>query len=361
MELAHQRDFDEVLKRFEAWWECQVIDRPPVSIAVRREKPPAETPQKAHGSLRERWLDTEYALDCFEAGLDGAVFLAETVPSFMPNVGPELYATLFGCELEFSPGTSWSIPIVKSCREMLGLKPNFDNVYWNAIRRATDLSLERGDGKWITAMPDLHPNGDLLASLRDPQELCLDYADDIESVREALEHFDPFFPAIFDDLWDRIAAKGQPGTTWTPYLHAGRAYVPSCDFICMISEEMFRRTILPSLVKEMRFLERSIFHLDGPGALRHLDALLEQPELDGLQWVYGAGNGPASRWVKVYQRAQAAGKCIQLCAEDADDALAVAEHLKPEGVWFCIGGAYSLDEAKGLLDRIERWSAGKRA
>ena len=31
-----------------------------------------------------------------------------------------------------------------------------------------------------------------------------------------------------------------------------------------------------------------IFPLDGPGAVRHVDALLEGEELDAIQWVPGA-------------------------------------------------------------------------
>ncbi|KPL00410.1 MAG: hypothetical protein AMK75_05335, partial [Planctomycetes bacterium SM23_65] len=310
-------------------------------------------------TLRERWFDVEHALDVFEARLAVTAFVGETFPRFEPSLGPEVCATLFGCELEFSETTSWSIPIAHSCRDILKIKPNLDNVYWNALRRGTDLSLERGAGRWITAMPDLHTNGDIVAALRDPEDLCLDCADDLASVRAACDYVTEFYPTMFEDLWDRISARGQPCTTWTPYLHGGPTYVTNCDFICMISPEMFEKGILPSIVEEMRYLERNIFHLDGPGALQHLDILLALPELDGLQWIYGAGNGPAARWIEVYQRAQAAGKCLQIPCEGIRDAKAVAEHLRPEGVWFCPGGGHSREEAEAFLHWTARWAAGK--
>ena len=224
----------------------------------------------------------------------------------------------------------------------------------------TDLSLERGDGRWITALADLHTNGDLLTALRDPEQLCFDLADDIDSVRAACDHVTQYFTLMYDDLYDRVAAAGQPSSTFIPAFHRGRMYPVSCDFICMISPEMFAQTILPSIEREIAFLDRSIFHLDGPSALRHLDLLLELDGLDGVQWVYGAGGGPAARWVDVYRKVQDAGKCIQLNAHDLDDAMAVAEHLRPEGVWFCPGGGYSRDEAEEFLKRVERWSAGKK-
>lgn len=362
MELQTKSDLEEALKRFEAWWHGEILDRPPVAIDVERAHPPRMPPAaKTHASLRERWLDHEYAIDRFEAGLDGAVFVAESFPRYMPNVGPELCGTLFGCELEFSEGTSWSIPVARSCREVLQIPCNLEGPYWSNIRAATDSSLERGQGRWITCMPDLHSNGDLLAALRDPQDLCLECADDLDAVAEACSYVTDYFPETFDDLWRRIAARGQPCTSWLPALHDGRLGVLQCDFNCMISPAMFERAILPALKRETEFVSRSIYHLDGPDAIRHLDLLLAVPDLHAIQWVYGAGNGPAARWIDLYQRIQASGKALQLIAADLDDARAVAEHLQPEGVWLCPGGTYTLDEAEDFLRWTADWAAGKKA
>lgn len=358
MNLQTKPDLEQALARFEAWWECEVIDRPPVTIHTRRDHPPATTvPAKEHASLRERWMDHEYKLDCLEAALDGAVFLAETFPSFNPNVGPEVCATVFGCELEFSEGTSWSIPSAGSCREILQIEPDFDSLYWQNILAGMAASIERGQGRWLTQVPDLHTNGDLLAALRDPQDLCLELMDDPEAVIEACAYVTDFFPRFYDDPYNLLAGAGQPANAWCPTLHAGRAYILQCDFICLISPDQFARAILPALQRETEYLDRSIYHLDGPEALRHLDAVLELPKLHGVQWVYGAGNEPAARWTDVYRRIQQAGKCMQVVCTDVADAKAVAEHLRPEGVWFTVGGGYSREEVRAFLAWTERWAA----
>jgi len=213
----------------------------------------------------------------------------------------------------------------------------------------------------ITGLTDLHTNGDLVAALREPQDLCLDLADDPESVRAACDYVtEAGYRLMFEDLWDRVRAAGQPCTTWAPILHAGPAYVTNCDFICMISTRQFEQTILPSIVEEMRYLERNIFHLDGPGALRHLPTLLDLPELHGLQWVYGAGNGPAARWVDVYRRGpgcrQVPSGVLSGRARRGDGRPA---KLRPEGVWLDVGGDYSRDEADAFLRDVQRWAVGK--
>ena len=91
-----------------------------------------------------------------------------------------------------------------------------------------------------------------------------------------------------------------------------------------------------------------------------MDDLLAIPELDAIQWVYGAGAGPAARWIDVYQRIQAAGKGIEGMAADLNDARAVMEHLRPEGVWLWPGGTYGRDEAESFLKETARWAAGLR-
>lgn len=353
MQLATKPDLAEVLARFEAWWNREPLARPLVTIQVEPDCPPA-LPGKRHGSLRERWLDEEYVLDCVEARIESGVYLGDTFPTYMPFLGPEICATLFGAELVFqSEETSYSVPVLRRVRDILALEPDFSNAYWEKIRRLTDLSIERGRGRWITGVTDLHTNGDLLAALRDPQELCLDCADDLEGVRLACEHVTDWFPTIFDDLYGRIAAASQPCTTWTPALATGAWYTISCDFICMLSPPMFREAILPSLRREIGHMKYSLFHLDGPGALKHLDSLLELEELDGIQWVYGAGAGPASRWIDVYRRIQDAGKCLQIVGYDGlDEFQAIAPHLQPQGLWFWPIGSFRQTEAEEFL----RWT-----
>lgn len=357
MPLERKPDFDTSLERFEAWWQGEIIDRPPVTISVTPERP-VRRPDKSHATLRERWMDVEYAVGCAEASVEAGIFLAETFPLYIPELGPEICATVFGCDLEFTPDSSFSTPIAASCRDILRMKPSLDGPYWQTIRAMTRLSLERGRGKWITGLPDFHTNGDLVAAIRNPQDMALDCADDLAGVRAACDHVTrAAYALMFEDCWDPIRAAGNPCTTWTPALHGKPSYPLSCDFICMVSPRMFQEAILPSIRWETEYLDRSLFHLDGPGALKHLDALMDLPRLNAIQWIYGAGHGPARQWIDVYKHIQARGKGIQLVCDDTADAKAVSEHLRPEGVWFHPGGSCPREEAEDFIRWAARWAA----
>ena len=125
-----------------------------------------------------------------------------------------------------------------------------------------------------------------------------------------------------------------------------------CDFCCMISPRMFERFVKPELAESCRKLDRAFYHLDGPGQLRHLDSLLEIPELAGVQWIPGAGAAPADEWIDVYRRIRAAGKLVQFTG-DVDQLERVGQALGSlRG--FCTFPEWVMhDQQDGLFRKLE--------
>ena len=69
---------------------------------------------------------------------------------------------------------------------------------------------------------------------------------------------------------------------------------------------------MPSLREDMKRLSHTIYHLDGVGAMKHLDALLSLPELNAIQWVYGVGQPGPYAWLDLYHKVLDAGKQIMI-------------------------------------------------
>lgn len=358
-QLKLKPDFDRTVARFEAWWQGEIVDRAPVTLWVAPSRP-YQGPVSTHRTQRERWLDVEYAVEAAVAAMERTDYVGDSFPILNPNVGPEITATLFGCELDFTADSSWSQPVVHELsgwHRIIESRPSFDNLYWRTVERMTDYAIEVCDGRFVPGITDLHGNYDILAALRDPQLLCVDLMDDPALIQRAGRHVAQAYVAAFNRLYDKIAAAGFGSTTWCPMYHAGPAYVPSCDFWCMVSAEIASELIFPDIVTETEPLARSIFHLDGPQALRHLDLLLDWPKLEAVQWVYGDGQGPAARWMDVYRRIVRAGKSVQLLAQDASDALAVLEEVGARGVWVTVGqGFATVEEAEAFLREVGRFS-----
>jgi hypothetical protein len=352
--LAYKPDIDRAMERMNAWWNRAILDR--ATIQVTAPKPGGKpAPSKQHPTVRDRWLDVEHNVACQEAWMSGTYYAGESLPMFFPNLGPEVMTAALGAELVFTEETSWSEPILHDWADVPTLRTDLNNFYLQKILEMTRLGLEVGKGKFLTGIMDLHPGGDLAASLRDPQQLCVDCIEEPEQVARLMEQLRPTFYECYE-LQDRlIRDAGQTITTsWVPVGAEGRYYIPSNDFSCMVSVKMMRDLFLQEIIEECEWLDRSIYHLDGPTALHHLDALLEIEALDGIQFVYGAGNEPSSRWMHVYKKVQDAGKSLWIYIAP-DDLEAHIEALRPEGVMLSTW-AGSVEEADAMIRRVEKWT-----
>lgn len=348
--MIHCDNFEKIATRFEEYWSRQNHDRPLLCIYApsRKRKPmPAFT-----GSLRERWLDTEYVLKSTRIRMENTYFAGEGYPHAFPNLGPDIFGAYFGCDLDFGESTSWAVSNITDLRQLDLSRLDENNIWWAKTIEMTEAMAEDARGDYLVGITDLHTGMDALVSLRGPEELCLDLFEQGELIeKQTMQLFDRF-REVFEKL-SQIIGKSQKGqTNWMGIYHPDRWYVTSCDFQGMISEAMMRRFVLPELCAELAYLGNSVFHLDGIGALRHLDCLLSLPELDGVQWVPGAGQAPATAWIDVLKRIQDAGKTVHIDVRPQDLPV-LLEALRPEGMLYNVHCA-SADEADAVLATAER-------
>jgi len=348
-------DWEARIARQDAFWQRQILDRPVVCIALPKTVPVRPQPApKPWATVRDRWMDTDWIVESALAQTANTEYLGDALPIAWPNLGPELFSAFFGMEMEYTEDTSWGVPILEDWRDAGQLTFSEDNVYWKKLVEITHALLDAGKGKYYVGLTDFHPGGDALAAFRDPMQLNLDMLDHVDDIIPFLDRINETFFEVFAFFYHRLRDAGQAITSWPGIVSSRKWYVPSNDFSCMISKEMFDRVFLPGIVNECRQLEASIYHLDGPAALRHLDSLLAIDELNAIQWVYGAGHGRASDWLGIYRRCQDAGKGIQLFIEPSELDL-ITTNLRPEGVWMSVN-ASTREEADAVLHAIAKWT-----
>jgi len=356
MEFSLQPDFESVERRYEAFWHQAVMDRPPMSLCIPRAdgKP---LPEKAHPSWEAWWKDVEFRSERLAAELANTEYLADALPIAWPNMGPEIFSAWCGCPYHYGQDTTWTDPCIFDWEnDCDGAVFDSSHPLFRLLVRFTDDLIERGRGKFIVGLTDFHPGGDHLAALRDPQQLAVDMIENRQWVERKLESSYQEYFDVYDFFYARLREAGMPITSWTPLIHDGRYYIPSNDFSAMISKEMFDEVFLPGIERECCFLERSIYHLDGPGALHHLDSILAIEKLDAVQWVPGAGNQGFGRWIDVYRKIQGAGKSLQILDLRPADLPLVFENLRPEGVWISgVSGVDDRETAERVLRSVERW------
>lgn len=356
MELSLKPDFETVRQRYDAFWHQEIIDRAPVNLILpgSLDRP---LPVKTYATHQERWLDIEFRAERLDIEMRSQVYLADALPVAWPNMGPEIFSAWCGCGYQYGETTTWSTPCVEDWQRD-GDQAVFraDHPLFRKTIEFTRRLIDLGRGDYIVGLTDFHPGGDHLAALRDPQTLAIDLLDQPDAVKAKLATVNREYFSAYDTFYHLLREAGMPISSWIPLIHDQRYYIPSNDFSCMISNEMFCEFFLPGLIDECRFYDRSIYHLDGPGALRHLDTILDIPELDAVQWVCGAGNEGYHRWVNVYQKIQRKKKSLMLIDVTLDELPLIFETLRPEGVWFSgIRGIHDKETAQAVIRRIEQW------
>ncbi|MEI6520596.1 MAG: hypothetical protein WCO98_11260 [bacterium] len=353
MPIDNITDWQMRLQRQDAFWNCEIIDRPVMNMAISKPDPNYPWPNKEYTNMKEKWLDFDTRAEQAVAGVMNTEYLGDSLPNAVPNLGPEVFSAFFGCDMDFSEGTTWSIPNLLDWADVDKIKFTEDNFYWKKIEEFTDKLLEVGKGKFYTGITDIHPGGDAIAAFRDPLEFNIDMIDYTDEVKQILNYVNEIYCRVMTHYCDKLQKNNQAISSWYGITSSKRHYAPSNDFSCMVSKKMFDDVFLPGIITECKHNEASIYHLDGPNALQHLDSLLEIKELNAIQWVYGAGNGRASDWMPVYKKCQAAGKGLQI-GLGIDEIDYFMSELKPNGLWLSTG-VDSKETADAVIKKMLAW------
>ena len=286
--------------------------------------------------LRSRWFDAEFQVDYFIKSIRGRVFHGETFPVFWPNLGPNVYAAFHGAELDYGEVTSWIRHCIHDWGDVAKLKFSRDNVYFRKIEELTRLALEKCTGRYLVGYTDLHGSLDCVMDWRGPQQLCMDLVNCPERVHKLVKLANENFLPTFDHYDAVLKSHGQMSVTWMAIPTDGKMHVSSCDFTNMVSSQVFDEFYLPSLLRELKHMTHNVFHLDGKGMLRHLDRILDAPQIHAIQWVQGVGDDqPIMQWLPVIQKIQAAGKGIIVDLQLSEFEPFMA-NMDPRGLYLCL-------------------------
>lgn len=345
------QDYEYVKKRWRQWWKRENEDRPLVSIVAPKNR--KRYPEPKGGTLKEKWEDIEYIVKRETFYYENTYYGGESFPMFNPNLGPDIYGAILGdCDIEFAETTSWAKHFPAGGLENRApFRFDENNRWWKKIRAMTEYAAREAQGKFLVGVTDIHSGLDAITSLYGPEEVCMALYGCPEKVKELLRSSEEVASRVFRELFDITESYQEGSMNWSQIWDPdGDYYITSCDFACLVSEENFEDYIAPTVEREVAALDTSMFHLDGVGALRHLDRLLSMEKLGGVQWVYGEGQPTARAWKDVLQRIQNAGKNVQVNVAP-DEIEEVCSFIKPQGAHFCMW-APDEDTAKAALARV---------
>lgn len=355
IEFEKKPDFDKAMQRIYAWYDQEIIDRPPIRFSAHNAEYNEAHVLKGHTweSLKDRWWDTDYQLELFEYQLGQSVYNAETFPVFWPNLGPEVYSAFYGVELIYKEVTSYAVPIVKDWSQLENIKLDFSNPYFRKIEEMTYAALERCKGKFLVGYTDFHPGLDCAAAFREAQELCIDMLLEPGKVKQLINISSRDFQKVFDHFDAILKRNDQPSVTWMGIPSFGKFHIPSCDLGTLISPEQFEEFVLPVLKNEVKPMSHNVFHLDGTSVAKHIDMILALPEITAIQWVQGMGEDlPIMQWVPLIKKIQEAGKSVVVDLQVSELELFMKE-VNPAGILLCISAEPDIQFE--IIKKVEKW------
>jgi 5-methyltetrahydrofolate--homocysteine methyltransferase len=297
------------------------------------------------------------AIDRFDQWCDQTCFVAEAVPNLIINFGAGSVAAYVGANVIVKPETVWFNSNMSWDEIISNLKYDPNNKWWQLTKEATIIAADRLKNKYFVTYPDLGGTLDILASLRGSEQLLVDMIDSPDQVKYCCNKLDELWCRYYDET-DNILKKSQEGSiSCSGIWGAKKNSILQCDFSAMISPQMFEEFVLPSLITQCGFLEHSIYHVDGPGELPHIDMLLSISKLTGLQWIPGApgvypDGSSSEKWYPMYKKILKAGKILDLAFVEFDKIETVIKNIGHKGVLINAYGDYTESQARNLINSL---------
>lgn len=309
-----------ILDKLANWWEHGEQEHPCLLMTL---PPAAHDVIPDTDDLETWWMDVDFILARHMQVLDHQHYYGQAVPHHYVERSASAMPGVLGAQMKFiDKETMWAYPCYESIEQVAEVALDPQNIWHQKAIEITRRSVELAGGHHWVAPFALGGITDILAGLYGTESFLIDLIAKPKTVARTMERVKRIWIALFDEVESLIAQSGNPGGIgWAGIWAPGTTFPLQEDFSYMISDAMFREFCLPHLLDQMDAMDCPFYHLDGVGALSHLDTLLSIEKLKVIQWVPGAGKEHLSQWYDVIRRILSAGKSVQVYgqAEEVDD------------------------------------------
>ena len=325
-------NLEETKKHYIDWWNHKGIILNMWEHFQEGVKPHADIPApKPYRDLNQRWFDPQWRAEYLDWYVAHSSLMADMLPVANTQLGPGSLAAILGGVFEGGEDTIWIHP-----------DPNYsDDIVFNPQHPNYLLHKEllkackaKAQGHYYVGMPDLMEGLDVLAAIKGTDKVLLDTVMQPEVLEHQMQQINDIYFQVFDELYDIIREGDEMAfcyfSSWAP----GKMSKLQSDISTMISVDDYRRFVQPFIREQCQKIDYTLYHLDGVGAMHHLDALLEIKELNAIQWTPGVGEpqGGSPKWYDLYKKILAGGKSIMACWVTLDELRPLLDNIGGDGV-----------------------------
>ena len=327
-----KQNLEETKQHYINWWNHKGIVLNMWEHFQEGVTPHADIPEpKPYRDLDQRWFDPEWRAQYLDWYVAHSSLKADILPVANTQLGPGSLAAILGARYEGGEDTIWIHPS-PNYTDDIKFDPQHPN--WLLHKALLSACKRRAQGHYYVGMPDLMEGLDVLAALFGTDRILLDTVMNPERLEHQVQQVNDIYFRVFDELYDIIREGDEMAfcyfSSWAP----GKMSKLQSDISTMISIDDYRRFVQPFIREQCQKIEYTLYHLDGVGAMHHLDALLEIKELNAIQWTPGVGEpqGGSPKWYDLYQKILASGKSIMACWVTLPELRPLLDAIGPDGI-----------------------------
>ena len=355
-------NLEETKQRYINWWNHKGIVLNMWEHFQEGVKPHADIPMPpAPRDLNQKWFDPVWRAEYLDWYVAHSSLMADMLPVANTQLGPGSLAAILGGVFEGGEDTIWIHPD-PNYKDDIVFNHNHPNyLLHKALLRACK---EKAQGHYYVGMPDLMEGLDVLAAIKGTDKVLLDTVMQPELLEHQLQQINDIYFQVFDELYDIIREGDEMAfcyfSSWAP----GKMSKLQSDISTMISVDDYRRFVQPFIREQCQKIDYTLYHLDGVGAIRHLDAILEIDELNAIQWTPGVGEpqGGSPKWYDLYKKILAHGKSVMVCWVTLDELRPLLDNIGGEGVHIEMDfhNEWEVEQAMRIIEEYESKVTSKK-
>ena len=325
-------NLEETKKRYINWWNHKGIILNMWEHFQEGVTPHADIPMPpAPKNLNQKWFDPQWRAEYLDWYVAHSSLMADMLPVANTQLGPGSLAAILGGVFEGGEDTIWIHPD-PNYKDDIVFNPNHPNYLLH--KELLKACKRKAQGHYYVGMPDLMEGLDVLAAIKGTDKVLLDTVMQPEVLEHQMQQINDIYFKVFDELYDIIREGDEMAfcyfSSWAP----GKMSKLQSDISTMISVDDYRRFVQPFIRQQCQKIDYTLYHLDGVGAMHHLDALLEIKELNAIQWTPGVGEpqGGSPKWYDLYKKILAGGKSIMACWVTLDELRPLLDNIGGDGV-----------------------------
>lgn len=327
-----KQNLEETKQHYINWWNHKGIVLNMWEHFQQGVTPHADIPEpRPYKDLNQRWFDPEWRAEYLDWYVAHSSLKADILPVANTQLGPGSLAAILGGVFEGGEDTIWIHPNPNYTDDIV-FDPQHPN--WLLHKELLRACKEKAQGHYYVGMPDLMEGLDVLAALKGTDQVLLDTVMYPERLEHQMQQINDIYFQVFDELYDIIREGDEMAfcyfSSWAP----GKMSKLQSDISTMISVDDYRRFVQPFIREQCQRIDYTLYHLDGVGAIHHLDALLEIQELNAIQWTPGVGEpqGGSPKWYDLYKKILASGKSIMACWVTLDELRPLLDNIGGDGI-----------------------------